>query len=284
MLNFFKTKETAAEVVSKYPKEVLEIHHEFETAADKLLDEANIIIKEAASKDVVKVSRLESLGFKQAAQVTEIKPLLEKAALSKEQVDLINYYKHNYPFNKFITEDQVQTICHKYNLVCGPVNRFKGFVPEKNLQQIENFKLKQDDVLPEIVVFIDKTGKIEKLDWSKVIDLANVNYLIDTYLKSNDFSFIDDYSTYPKYTRIINRNLYNRNGFKIQEELQIGLQICAPIKDMDITGLELTEGYKLTKIHVPDPVVLQPVSGGYLILTAWGDEASDPLVINEINN
>jgi len=35
-------------------------------------------------------------------------------------------------------------------------------------------------------------------------------------------------------------------------------------------------------IHVlADPVVLQPVKGGYLIITAWGDEASDELVVNQ---
>lgn len=53
---------------------------------------------------------------------------------------------------------------------------------------------------------------------------------------------------------------------------------------MDITGLELKEGYKLTKKHIPDPVVLQPIKNGYLIITAWGDEASDELVVNQINN
>jgi len=62
------------------------------------------------------------------------------------------------------------------------------------------------------------------------------------------------------------------------------LQICAPIKDMDTSGLEIIDGYKLIKKYIPDPVVLQPVRGGYLILTAWGDEASDPIVVNEINN
>jgi ABC-type molybdate transport system permease subunit len=49
---------------------------------------------------------------------------------------------------------------------------------------------------------------------------------------------------------------------------------------MDITGLELTEGYKLTKKFIPDPVVLQPVRGGFLLVTVWGDEASDELVVN----
>ena len=37
-------------------------------------------------------------------------------------------------------------------------------------------------------------------------------------------------------------------------------------------------------IEILDPVVLQPVMGGYMILAAWGDEASDPLVVNEQNN
>src|SRR5258708_6348237 len=83
-----------------------------------LLLEANLIIKEAESKDVNKVSRLESLGFRQVKQVVEVRPLLEKANLSKEQIELVNYYKREYPFQKFITEKQVKTICHKYNLVC----------------------------------------------------------------------------------------------------------------------------------------------------------------------
>jgi len=33
-----------------------------------------------------------------------------------------------------------------------------------------------------------------------------------------------------------------------------------------------------------DPVVLQPVTGGNLIICAWGPEASDPLIVNERDN
>ena len=62
------------------------------------------------------------------------------------------------------------------------------------------------------------------------------------------------------------------------------LKICAPVKDMDISGLELTEGYKLQKKHIPDPVVLQPVKGGYLCLAKWGQEANDPILANELDN
>lgn len=227
-----------------YPKEVLEIHHEFHTAADKLVLEARTIIAEAASKNVSKVSRLEALGFKQAAQVTELKPLQQKAELSKEQIESLNYYTLNYPNNKFITEEQVKIICHKYNLVCGDVGRFTGFIPDKNLKDIEKFKLKSEDH------YKDKSESTYGKDIGKIID--------DGGRSSRE---------YPSLFKIIKGNINN-------------LQICAPVKDMDLKGLELIEGYKLTKKHIPDPVVLQPVKNGYLILTAWGDEASDELVVN----
>lgn len=291
VLNKEKVIEDLPKLAKKvYPKEVEEIHNEFDTACDKLLVQANDIIKEAESKDISKINRLESLGFTNVKQVTEIKPILEKSELSKEQVKLIQDYKVRYPNNKFITEEQVKQICHKYNLVCGPVNRFKGFVPENNLRDVEKFKLRKEDELPNIVVFIGNTRKIEPLDWNKIIDVKKVQWYIDVYLPKNGYTYIkskgvttNSESTYPNYTQLINRSSYNDREFKIQEQLQIGLQICAPVKDMDITNLTLKDGYKLER-HVPDPVVLQPVKGGYLIITAWGDEASDPLVVNETNN
>lgn len=254
---FFKSAEPKAEKM--YPKEVLEIHHEFETASIKLLEEAQKALKKASSAPVQKISRLLALGFKQANQVTDVTPILEKAELSKEQIKLIQYYQQNYPLNKFITEEQVKEICYKYNLVCGDVERFKGFVPEKNLQEIERFKLKKADKSYKL-----KYGSsiYSKKDWDAKFSLENRKpggISLGGMLKYDDVEETD-----------------------IEDILT--LQICAPVKDMDISGLELIEGYKLEKIHIPDPVVLQPVVGGYLILTAWGDEASDPIVVNEILN
>jgi len=43
--------------------------------------------------------------------------------------------------------------------------------------------------------------------------------------------------------------------------------------------------FKISKIEIPDPVVLQPVlfenTKYYLILSAWGQEATDELVVNQ---
>jgi hypothetical protein len=217
------------------------------------------------------MNRLEALGFKQAGQVTELKPLLQKAELSKEQVELVNYYKRNYPLNKFITEQQVKEICYKYNLVCGDVERFKGFVPEKNLREIERFNLKESE--------------------SDLVKLVNtcVTHISLGYFNRKEFSDRFVYLSSPSYPNkklieiAVGLGVDESHVFVQMDSENAKLKICAPVKDMDISGLTLKNGYKLENF-IPDPVVLQPVNGGYLILTAWGDEASDPLVVNEINN
>ncbi len=285
-----------------YPKEVIEIHNEFGTAADKLVAEANSILKKHESLDKDKVARLIYLGFKKAQQVEEGYKAIEEIKMSEEQINLLNYYKREYPLNKFITEAQVKTICHKYNLVCGDVNRFKGFVPEKNLKEIERFKLKSvDDTNPkigELYVILD--------DWSllKFNDIEKEGYVwlkendrdfLKGYLTRTDFSYLGTKCSSPATTitgwgKAFQYRAYDhRSDSDIQKAIKRNtqtLQICAPIKDMDISGLELENGYSLKPKYkdIPDPVVLQPIKGGYLILTAWGDESSDPLVTNEINN
>jgi hypothetical protein len=266
-----------------YPKEIYEIHHEFEVASDKLVQSANDVLKEAASKDVNKVGRLLNLGFKQVQQVVEIEPLIKKAELSKEQIDLVAYYKQNYPFNKFITEEQVEIICKKYNLVCGDVERFKGFVPEKNLKQIEKFKLKENEqgLYTSTGLFLKNAeirtnGIANRFQHIYVKGDNSGNYAFQREVRESRFYANDTYN-------IFGLSSLGNISFNIRSN---NLHICAPIKDMDMSDMTITRGYKMQEVvkHIPDPVVLHPVKGGYLILTAWGDEASDPMVTNEINN
>lgn len=239
-----------------YPKEVLQIHHEFNMAAEVLAIEAKKKIDKANECNISKIESLKDLGFKQAKEVEDTKDILEDCKLSQEQLSLLAIYQFRYPNNKFITEGQVKTICHKYNLVCATVNRYKGFVPQKNIEDIKKFKLKSEDIV-EVEATFGGTY-YNKKDMEK-------------YHASSDFL-----SSHRQF-----RNAKTKESLSIDEAENFGsLKICAPIKDMDIKGLELIDGYKLQAIHIPDPVVLQPVAGGYLILTAWGDEASDPLVVN----
>lgn len=284
MLNILKKKQVTTK--ASYPKVVQEIHKEFLTAGDILLKEANDILDSVVLKDSDKVDRLSNLGFRQVKQVEEVREFQKISVLSQETKNLILKYKIKYPKYKFINEEQVEAICHKYNLVCGDVSRFKGFVPEKNLKEIESFKgIENEDTLISGTCW----GGI-KLGREKIpFEISYNEYkLIKRELigKDKHKSILNSSSN----DRWINSSIASN---VLEKEVpgeyfdRIGtepLKICAPIKDMDISGLELKEGYKLVKKFIPDPVVLKPIMGGYLILTAWGDEASDDLVVNEVMN
>lgn len=293
MFNFFKktTNEAAAStekqsVVCAYPEVVQEIHNEFFTAGDRILEQANKILQEADSLSIEKGKRLAAIGF---GNVPEAKKAIETERVlvsSKEQAHLVQHYRVNYPNNKFITEDQVKAICEKYGLVCGDVSMYKGFVPESKLKQIESFRVSEKDFPFAKAVdswnsgeLIDYVGKDDIIDkWAiKQIEEGSHFYIIAG-------SIVNDYIKNPEKYRFLGKGL----GTK-QDERYIacmpfdkGFKICAPLKDMEVPVGKRVEGYKIEDI--PDPVVLQPVKGGYLIVCAWGDEASDEIVVNQAMN
>lgn len=59
------------------------------------------------------------------------------------------------------------------------------------------------------------------------------------------------------------------------------LHIVAPQQMFNLTNAEI-KGNRIYEIK--DPIVLQPVKGGWLIITAWGAEANDLEVINPKKN
>jgi len=244
-------KTTISQKSEVYPKIIQEIHREFDIAGDKLIEEANIILGNTPKINENKIELLKSLGFTQTNELVKAEKVKKQIEFTQQQLEAVNYYRREYPFNKFITEKQVQAICQKYGLVCGDVSRYKGFVPEKNLKEIANFKLKEKDVQYYRTYFGMFGSNITHEEYSEHIAL---------FSKKN-------YSS-------IHRVSYHNSIGKYK--------ICAPLKEMDTMNMLITDGYKLE--HIPDPIVLQPVQHGYLILSAWGDEASDEIVVNEIFN
>jgi hypothetical protein len=62
-----------------------------------------------------------------------------------------------------------------------------------------------------------------------------------------------------------------------------GFKICASVKDFDTSNMRIEDGYRL-EYNLPDPIVLQPVNGGYLIVSKWGLEGEDAELTNEKMN
>ena len=226
-------------------KELIEqIHKEFECAGEKLLAEAVSILDEIEKHNFSKGELLKELGFTSAQECVEIESFNKKKEETELNARMVREYSFKYPNNKFITEEMVKEICNKYNLVCGDVDLYKGFVPEKNLREIAKFKIKEEDIQHARIIR-GSIKYISKKDYDHAIS--------NPYLRSH--ALID--ISYQKLTK---------------------LKICAPIKDMETKDMEL-DGVHLKK-HIPDPIVLHHVNNGYLILTAWGEEASDPIIVN----
>lgn len=229
-------------------KELIEqIHNEFNTAGDLLLKEANSILEKTIEKDEIdKINLLRKFNFNNVPELQNISKKIDDKKKAKEILIATNEISLRYPQYKIIHKSDIEKICKKYNLVYGEVELYKGFVPLKNLKEMDNFKLHEDDWK----YFGGYGGYGNRVEISKDVYEYLINY------DSRDEYYIDKESKF---------------------------LICAPAKDMIIDKDMIVKNYKIE--HVPDPVVLRHIKDDlHLILTAWGDESSDPLVFNHKNN
>lgn len=251
---------------------IQEIHETFYTEVNRLLDQAKVSVSNETTKQelIEKCKRLKALGFTNTKEVKEaqieINRLNEISQINESKdklVRAINYFSVKYPNYKFITEESVKKICEKYNLVYGSVDRYIGTVPDKNLKQIEEFKISDDDICAFIL----------ERDFMGFRNMKDAKFLskteqdkIRTHLYNNRLD-----------SRFLNRYYHVEYG-------TCPLEIAAPLSDFDMTQAEV-QNFKISDIHIPDPVVLQPVIfegvKHYLCVSCWGLEASDELVVNQ---
>lgn len=272
--------EPKADLRGKTVNEVIEeIHETFYTEVDKLLASAKIANSLDTDKQdlIEKCARLKALGFtntkevKEAeAEIARLDELKRDNEAKKTLIEAINYFSFKYPNYKFITEKSVEKICAKYNLVYGAIDRYIGTVPDKNLKHIEDFIVLEDD---ECFVFEE---------------------LYRSMFGGGEQSMRKEYRTFQTYSadkeaKKEKRFQYNHGmSFDMRTvDMKCPLEIAAPLKDFNMEGMEV-KGHKISKIEIPDPIVLKPVifnnQKHYLIVTAWGIEAGDELVVNANHN
>ncbi len=290
------------QIAKKETKEVIEqIHKEFNTAAEILLAQAEDIISKA-EVNTDKHEKLQKFGFNKSKEMVRLSENINVFNKNKNLANIIKQYQNDYPLNKFITLQQVETICKKYNLLLGETSIYTGFVPQKNLEEIANFQgIKSEHRIynehgKKILISID-VQNTEHQQFYKLfnyiiekeipINCKNFNeFLDDAYyigreLRSDGILNYEEFSSVGNYKSCFKANLEHRDIYSSDK-----LYICAPEKDMDLKDVKKKgfQLFKTSKVNFPDPVVLKPIKSGFLILTAWGDEASDPLVLNPINN
>lgn len=245
--------ESAQKVFNKYPAEVIEIHNKFNNEAEKLLNEAIEASKKIVIDPVIKnkAELASRFGFHRVKEVVETNEAQSKKEEHNRILATINQARVYISDYKWIPEDSVERICKQYGLVFGETSQYKGFLPNQNLLEIEQFSNKHES----------KLYCVHDSGWG--------NEYFSTLEQAENYAKLENRSSYSYYRTSNSLN---------------SLMICAPLKDMSTDGYTIEKGYKLEKKAVPDPIILarRDFNGvrGYYIVTAWGDEASDPEVIN----
>lgn len=279
------------EAIAKKNAVIDEIHQAFYTEVDRILEDAKVMRAEdpGESELIDKGRRLKALGFTQTVHAKELKELEERNYKAREEnknkekvKKAVEYFSQKYPMYRFITREGVLRICGKYGLVFGDVGDYIGTVPDENLKHMEQFKIDPDDVCygkfansmssflgGVLLIGVCENPDIEERKKKAAFDAATegmdpMDKLIRQYQMNDGFGYISIHQQ-PWTSRL-------------------PLEIVAPQKEFNMTRRKVVDG----QVVQDDPIVLQPVFYGgskyYLIVTAWGQEASDPEVVNAKHN
>lgn len=252
---------------------VREIHNEFDTAADKLLEEAQgIIAKGLTSQKADLAKKLKDAGFTNVGMVAKLKDEQEKITLAEDQARVVSKYKEKYPDYKFIFRSQVKVICQKYGLVMGTAEAYIGTIPVKNIEEISSFRVDKEDIWytrderttlepyglqSEAERYREREEELRKARMNSGIDPNSPLDIMEHMLKPQV---------------IWDTHMYRTRYFKIP------FHICAPLKDMKVEKHQMIKDNQIMSIPIPDPVVLHFVPEGYLIVSKWGEEAEDEML------
>lgn len=147
-----------------------------------------------------------------------------------------------YPNHKLIHSTHAEQICSKYGLFCGKLDKYIGQIPNKNLKELEDFKL---NVAPHYTIDYGFWGGQKKTYYKNLSEIRNK--------KSTEKRLV----------------------------LMAGqFSICAPEKDF-ISGSRhiLVDDPIILFSEYPRDYCYS--SNMFVIVTAWGEEAKDEKVFNE---
>ncbi len=260
-------------------KTIEKIHRKFDTAGEKLLAQAKEILATPVVSNSDKIIRLNKIGFGTSKPIKDLEEVTKKKTEAQETIEAIEYYQTYYPSYKFIAKSQIEKICKKYGLLFGESKNYLGDIPDKNLAEIEAFKLREEDYYEE-----------PKSIWESLIMPSYFNNFYERYMIG-----VDPIRTEPQTQGLIPTITSNNNDMvmslgmsllakektKTPKKEKPAFKICAPKKDFITQGYEVQDGYKL----VYDPIVIQPVKfkniEGGLVISKWGLEGQDESLVNE---
>ncbi|MDR1223772.1 MAG: hypothetical protein LBL07_12985 [Tannerella sp.] len=264
-----------------------QIHNAFDLESESLLvmPEDHFPEKEKIEE---KAGRLKKLGFSRCGEVDAFERFdkdresyLRSLEDQRTAHEFAKKYRAKYPDLKFITKSQLDEICQKYNLVAKPVSEYVGDIPEQKLFEMEYWLDEIEDAdIP------DDTFKYALAVYDEELELKIKR---DRERQEREAGRSLHYITPHSYYLTYFRHEYEGKTHLPESELvKVFRDKGVPEKDIRVpnilmdrhsnSGLIIAAPESIFRVPQKnlDPVVLQPVKGGYLVVAKWGEEANDP--------
>lgn len=212
-----------------------------------------------------------------------------------ESADVIKEYQMKYHgLYKFILAPQLERLCEKYNLFVRKPEFFMGDIPEPNLKDMMNFKIFADDLPFDLkdTLRIIKENQNEKGFGSGDLLFSPMNFVRRNAFNRvdlNSMGFNEEDLSKPFFKPQLNLsqlNMFDRIVRGSLIEIAAIKSLFAPTAFVDNDSRMLNnhhQGEARFQVDL-DPIVLCRTKHGYLVVTAWGDEANDELIVNEKKN
>jgi len=312
-----KSSEKFETVISTIPTySVEEIHEAFDKGEQEVIDECTKVLAELKIPTETQIERkaslMQELGFHASETVEQAKVLKDRTLKIKEErsskelvANTINEFRVSYPKEKFITEDKLNELCKKYNLMYAPIKNYIKDVPEKNLLDIKNRKLlSSEDTVKnlykfettknrkdEFQLFLNAIGKPDGIieEGEDVVLLNKYDLDYGGELKKNPWGIESSTWMYVIWNHI-NIGRYNFSTVEVIEKS--GLFVAAPKSHFNLDGISKENEFgffDVKHVEVKDPIVFEFCKNNLVrIVTKWGTEDDqsflDPIVQNSQNN
>lgn len=224
-----------------------EVHEEIESEHLFLQQKHNV--KDFSDK----ANFLSEVGFKNSIATKLYK------AISENSTVISDYNRKYNGVYKFILLPQLERICEKYNLYVRPPYFFLGDIPEKNIRDIQNFKIRYGDT---IFYSPDKDPIGVRFQYTSNGYDDRLATLPNKLISLRDNTYMSQYIEIAAIKPLFDTEAFSKSQDRILKQPELVAK-----SQVDL-----------------DPIVLFKTAHGYLIITAWGDEANDELVANQNMN
>lgn len=223
-------------------------------------------IKEENAGVVVTVKQIHNAFYKEAIMpITETQvEVLKKMGFNLSPPKA---YSTLFPLNKVIHLNKILLLCEKYDLVFAETSDYEGVIPQKNLTELEQFLNNHNYV--HLHKYAEEAGLLKELFGFGKSGKEKKDY---TFIKNREKHLID---------------------YDDEESTIYDWCIVAP------KNMVVTKKTKKNRLLLDDPIIIGMIKphwgcGGIrwweqnekwgVIVTAWGEEASDESVVNEKMN